>query len=199
MLIKNLLLTNAGKLSAVPKEHGCVCCILMGWRAFFLISTSECYNDGPILGLVICCGKEIQWSKQRRTARQSSRLTSSEVQEEVFLPTGCQSCRSKQNTCLGDNFLLLVSGSGLQGKWCVCHKFDSPRIWLAEFEDCSRDCSWQIRTILPNLVSNSPHCWLPFFCSLPSERVTVVTCIGESEVLLPNPVIRHYTFGKGVS
>lgn len=81
-----------------------------------------------------------------------------------FLQAAKAGAPSRARVSFRDHFLLLISGSGLQGKWCVCHKLESPRIWRAEFEDSSQDCSWQIRTVLQNLVSNPPHCsWIAFF------------------------------------
>lgn len=113
---------------------------------FVFFSRSECYSDGPILVQVIGLGSRHSGQNREDPAWQSRILRSSDVMRKCSVPQSAQ-VHSRQSTCLSQTPFpgvnKLISGSGLQGKWCVCHKFESLRIRLAEFENSCQDCSCQ--------------------------------------------------------
>lgn len=138
-----------------------------------------------------------RWSGQNREepAWQSARLK----RKCSFLWAAKAGAPRKARVSFRDNFLLLISGSGLQGKWCVGHKFESPRIWLGDFGQ-------QLGLLLADQNDSAKSSFyftvllrLSFFVLYLLEYVTVLTCIGKLEILLLNPVTRHCFPGKEVN
>lgn len=122
----------------------------MGWRTWRAFSFSF-HSSGSILVLVIWEGDTVVKAEKNQDGRVLDWRSVSTKRKCSFLQAAKAGAPSKARVSFRDNFLLLISGSGLQGKWCVCHKFE-------EFADSSLDCSRHSRTTLPISVSNSPHC-----------------------------------------
>lgn len=121
--------TNQGR-QAQSGSNGC--CILMVCGAWVFSFQKWMLQWWTYLSAGNLPGKQIEWWKQRRASMAEKDIKELWCQEEVFHPTVCPNGHPKQSTCLSQTPFpgvnKLISGSGLQGKWCVCHKFESLKV-----------------------------------------------------------------------